>query len=144
LGTPKKDQWREGYRLAEKRDIVFEEYPKKNLQKYLDKISDEALEALKFMLKISAQKRGTANEVLRMPFFSKDDFTPSTQESRDKHSPDFSQSSPNTIRAPLNASRTKNTQASTINQKNRSSSHSRRGPGPKYKSDSIGSGTIDS
>ena len=54
LGTPKKDQWREGYRLAEKREIVFEDYPKKNLQKYLGDISDEALEAIKFMLKISA------------------------------------------------------------------------------------------
>ena len=31
LGTPKKDQWREGYRLAEKREINFEDYPKKNL-----------------------------------------------------------------------------------------------------------------
>jgi hypothetical protein len=31
LGTPKKDQWREGYRLAEKREIVFNEYPKRNL-----------------------------------------------------------------------------------------------------------------
>ena len=34
--------------------MVFEEYPKKNLQKYLDRIGDEALEAIKFMLKISA------------------------------------------------------------------------------------------
>ena len=33
LGTPKKDQWREGYRLAEKREMEFEDYPKKNLQK---------------------------------------------------------------------------------------------------------------
>jgi len=54
LGTPKKDQWREGYRLAEKREMTFEDYPKKNLQKYLDRIGDEALEAIKFMLKISA------------------------------------------------------------------------------------------
>ena len=54
LGTPKKDQWREGYRLAEKREMEFEDYPKKNLQKYLDRIGDEALDAIKFMLKISA------------------------------------------------------------------------------------------
>lgn len=54
LGTPKKDQWREGYRLAEKREMAFEDYPKKNLQKYLDRIGDEALDAIKFMLKISA------------------------------------------------------------------------------------------
>ena len=54
LGTPKKDQWREGYRLAEKRDIVFQEYPKKNISKLLDGISDEALESVKYMLKISS------------------------------------------------------------------------------------------
>ena len=54
LGTPKRDQWREGYRLAEKREIVFSEYPKKNLQKYLPGIGDEALLAVKNMLKISS------------------------------------------------------------------------------------------
>ena len=54
LGTPKKDQWREGFRLAEKREMTFEDYPKKNLQKHLDRISDEALDAIKCMLKISA------------------------------------------------------------------------------------------
>jgi serine/threonine protein kinase len=31
LGTPKRDQWREGFKLAEKREIVFNEHPKKNL-----------------------------------------------------------------------------------------------------------------
>ena len=69
LGTPKRDQWREGYRLAEKREIVFNEYPKKNLQKYLPGIGDEALLAVKNMLKISSQKRGNATEVLALPFF---------------------------------------------------------------------------
>ena len=31
LGTPKKDQWREGFKLAEKREMVFNEHSKKNL-----------------------------------------------------------------------------------------------------------------
>ena len=148
LGTPKKDQWREGYRLAEKREIVFEEYPKKNLQKYLDKISEDALECVKLMLKISAQKRGTASEVLALPFFSKDEFTPSTQESRDKrgtNSPEFSQSPPNTTGAPLIAVRGKHqSQAGGLNQPNWGSSRSRAGAGPQMKPDSAGSAALDS
>jgi hypothetical protein len=54
LGTPKKDQWREGYRLAEKRDIEFQDYPKKNISKLLDGIGEEALDSVKYMLKISS------------------------------------------------------------------------------------------
>lgn len=78
LGTPKKDQWREGYRLAEKREITFNEYPKRNLQKYLHGIGDEALAAIKLMLKISGQKRGNASDILSQPFFKNTDLTPST------------------------------------------------------------------
>jgi serine/threonine protein kinase len=54
LGTPKPDQWREGYRLAEKRDVKFVDYSKKNLQKYLGECSDSAFDAIKLMLKISS------------------------------------------------------------------------------------------
>lgn len=70
LGTPKPDQWREGYRLAETRDMVFTEHPKKNVSKILSGIGDEALEAIKLMLKISPQKRGSASQVLKMPYFA--------------------------------------------------------------------------
>ena len=59
LGTPKKDQWREGFKLAEKREMVFNEHSKKNLQKYLVGMGDQSYEAIKLMLKISSQKRGT-------------------------------------------------------------------------------------
>jgi hypothetical protein len=59
----------EGYRLAEKREITFNEYSKKNLQKYLPGIGDEALLAVKNMLKISSQKRGNASDILQTPFF---------------------------------------------------------------------------
>jgi protein kinase len=54
LGTPKRDQWREGYKLAEKREITFNEHTKKNLQKFLTDISDPAYECVKLMLKISS------------------------------------------------------------------------------------------
>jgi hypothetical protein len=54
LGTPTKEQWREGYRLAEKRNLEFNQYPKKILSKYLEGIGEDALDAVKLMLKISA------------------------------------------------------------------------------------------
>lgn len=50
--------------MAEKREIVFNDYPKKNLQKHLPGIGDDALQAVKFMLKISGQKRGNASDIL--------------------------------------------------------------------------------
>jgi hypothetical protein len=75
--------------------MEFEDYPKKNLQKHLEGIGDEALEAVKLMLKISAQKRGTAAQALELPFFLTPDIkTPSTQETHSKHSPAFSSQSP--------------------------------------------------
>lgn len=39
--------------MAEKRQIQFEDYQKKNLAKYLNGISAEGLEAIKIMVKIS-------------------------------------------------------------------------------------------
>jgi serine/threonine protein kinase len=60
LGTPKSDQWREGYKLAEKRQIIFTDYAKQNLQKVIPNISSYAVDTLKCMLKISAQKRFSA------------------------------------------------------------------------------------
>lgn len=82
-------------------------------------ISDDALEVLKLMLKISAQKRGTAAQVLQLPFFAKDNLkTPSTQESRTKLSRDHSLKSP-----------TANSQVMSILNKDRSSSNSNNGIG---------------
>ena len=78
LGTPKKDQWREGYKLAEKHEITFTEYPKKNLMSIMPYMTEDAHEAMKMMLKISSQKRGSASQVLLMQFF-KQDITPLTQ-----------------------------------------------------------------
>jgi hypothetical protein len=47
LGTPTRDQWREGYKLAEKRDVQFETYVAKSLGKFLPGISEEALAVIK-------------------------------------------------------------------------------------------------
>lgn len=35
LGTPSRENWRDGYKLADKRDVQFEIYPGKSLGKYL-------------------------------------------------------------------------------------------------------------
>lgn len=77
LGTPKRDQWREGYKLAEKHEITFTEFPKKNLQSIMPYMSEDAHEVMKLMLKISSQKRGSASQILLMQFF-KQDITPLT------------------------------------------------------------------
>lgn len=79
LGTPTREQWRDGYKLADKRDVEFEQYPAKNLGKYLPGISEEGLEAIKLMLKISAHNRGTASQILSLPFFQTEVFTPTSQ-----------------------------------------------------------------
>lgn len=46
LGTPTKDNWREGYKLAEKKDMRFQNYIAKPLGKYLPSISEDALEVI--------------------------------------------------------------------------------------------------
>lgn len=69
LGTPKYDQWREGYRLAERRGIAFNEYSRRQFNTIFPAASEQAQEAMKIMLRISAQKRGTASEVLALPIF---------------------------------------------------------------------------
>ena len=59
--------------------MEFNDYPKRNLQKYLPGIGEEALTAIKYMLKISSQKRGNGSDVLAMPFFKNTNLiTPST------------------------------------------------------------------
>ena len=76
LGTPSREQWRDGYQLADKRSYVMTIYNGKNLGKILPGIGDEALEALKQMLKVSAQDRATAAQLLKMPFFAGPDASP--------------------------------------------------------------------
>lgn len=70
--------WRDGYKLADKREVKFDTYAAKPLGKYLPGISEEGLEAIKLMLKISAHNRGTAAQVLSLPFFESGVFTPSS------------------------------------------------------------------
>ena len=68
------------------------------LGKYLPGISEDALEVIKSMLKISAHNRATASMALAMPFFDSKVFTPSSQ--NDSHynvAANMSQSPPNTM-----------------------------------------------
>ena len=83
--------------MAEKREIVFNDYPKRNLQKHLHGIGDDALQSVKFMLKISGQKRGNASDILVLPFFksSPTDCTPTTQETYSMQSPQYTIKAPN-------------------------------------------------
>lgn len=97
LGTPSREQWRDGYKLAEKRDVHFDRYVARPLGKYLPGISEDALEVIKAMLKISAHNRATASMALAMPFFDSKVFTPSSQDSHYNTAANMSQSPPNTM-----------------------------------------------
>jgi serine/threonine protein kinase len=63
LGTPKFEQWREGYKLAQKRKINLEDmqYKKQSMKALVPRASTEALAMLKLMFKINPKKRPTAS-----------------------------------------------------------------------------------
>ena len=71
MGTPSVSEWREGYKLAQKRNIKLEtmSYKKKNLKSVIANLSDEAVKVLKKMLKVNPVKRYTARQLLEEPYF---------------------------------------------------------------------------
>ncbi|CDW82802.1 cyclin-dependent kinase f-4-like [Stylonychia lemnae] len=71
LGTPRLEQWREGYKLAQKRNIKLEEmaYKKQPMKNLIPSASSDALEIFKLMFKINPGKRVTAQQLLQEPYF---------------------------------------------------------------------------
>lgn len=104
LGTPTREQWRDGYKLAEKRDVHFDRYVARPLGKFLPGISNDALDVIKAMLKISSHNRATAAQALSMPFFDSKVFTPSSQGSRFNQAANMSQSPPNNMHSYMKTS----------------------------------------
>lgn len=72
LGTPKPVQWKEGYKLAEKKGLNLESmnYQKQSMKLLVPTASPEAQELLKQMLKISPNKRPSAKLLLDSPLFT--------------------------------------------------------------------------
>uniref|UniRef100_A0A336M7F5 non-specific serine/threonine protein kinase n=1 Tax=Culicoides sonorensis TaxID=179676 RepID=A0A336M7F5_CULSO len=69
LGTPDKNDWPEGYRLASVIQFQFPECPKVPLETLITRASDEGQQMMKDMLLWDPDRRPTAQQSLKYPFF---------------------------------------------------------------------------
>ncbi|KAL4480945.1 hypothetical protein ABPG73_020966 [Tetrahymena malaccensis] len=70
MGTPSKEEWPEGYKLASGVGYNFPQYKPQPLQELIPNASPEAIDLLQKMLRYSPQKRISAYAALQHPFFS--------------------------------------------------------------------------
>lgn len=71
MGTPAKEQWREGYELAAKRGFTFTEHKKIPLKFLFEDVSIDCLDILDSMFQINPQNRPTAHHILEEPYFKR-------------------------------------------------------------------------
>ncbi|XP_071965164.1 serine/threonine-protein kinase MAK-like [Antedon mediterranea] len=69
LGTPKKEDWNEGYQLANKMNFKFPQCVSTPLKSLIGNASPEAINLLKDMLHWNPQKRPTATQCLKYSYF---------------------------------------------------------------------------
>ncbi|XP_022092624.1 serine/threonine-protein kinase MAK-like [Acanthaster planci] len=69
LGTPKKDEWSEGYKLAANMNFKFPQCVPVPLKTLIPNASNDALALMKDMLAWNPQKRPTIMQALRYPYF---------------------------------------------------------------------------
>ncbi|XP_069586762.1 serine/threonine-protein kinase MAK isoform X2 [Ranitomeya imitator] len=69
LGTPKKNDWSEGYQLAAAMNFRFPQCIPINLKTLIPNASEEALTIMRDMLQWDPKKRPTAVQALRYPYF---------------------------------------------------------------------------
>ncbi|XP_065669050.1 serine/threonine-protein kinase ICK isoform X2 [Hydra vulgaris] len=69
MGTPSKDDWPEGYQLANAMNFKFPNMVATPLKQLIPNASKEGLQLLEDMLNWNPQKRPTAQQALRYPFF---------------------------------------------------------------------------
>ncbi|XP_073422817.1 serine/threonine-protein kinase MAK isoform X2 [Dendrobates tinctorius] len=69
LGTPKKNDWSEGYQLAAAMNFRFPQCIPINLKTLIPNASEEALAIMRDMLQWDPKKRPTAIQALRYPYF---------------------------------------------------------------------------
>lgn len=69
LGTPKQEDWEEGYRLAMSMNFRWPQCVPTNLKTLIPNASNEAIQLMKDMLLWNPNKRPTAAQCLRYPYF---------------------------------------------------------------------------
>ena len=70
LGTPKYDQWPEGYRLMENLNMQFPNCNRKDLRNLFFDISDEGINFLEYIFQYDPAKRPSANDLLGHPYLN--------------------------------------------------------------------------
>ena len=70
LGTPKREDWPEGYRLMESLKMEFPQYKRKNFHNLFFDISEEAINFLEYIFIYDSVKRPSANDLLNHPYLS--------------------------------------------------------------------------
>ncbi|NXE50017.1 ICK kinase, partial [Casuarius casuarius] len=69
LGTPKKNDWPEGYQLASSMNFRWPQCVPNNLKTLIPNASSEAVQLMRDMLQWDPKKRPTASQALRYPYF---------------------------------------------------------------------------
>ncbi|XP_025026934.1 serine/threonine-protein kinase ICK isoform X1 [Python bivittatus] len=69
LGTPKKNDWPEGYQLAGTMHFRWPQCVPNNLKTLIPNASSEAIQLMRDMLQWDPKKRPTASQALRYPYF---------------------------------------------------------------------------
>ncbi|XP_062839026.1 serine/threonine-protein kinase ICK [Anolis carolinensis] len=69
LGTPKKNDWSEGYQLAGTMNFRWPQCVPNNLKTLIPNASSEAIQLMRDMLQWDPKKRPTASQALRYPYF---------------------------------------------------------------------------
>ncbi|XP_054448088.1 serine/threonine-protein kinase MAK isoform X3 [Pteronotus mesoamericanus] len=69
LGTPKKNDWPEGYQLASAMNFRFPQCVPINLKTLIPNASNEAIQLMTEMLNWNPKKRPTASQALKHPYF---------------------------------------------------------------------------
>ncbi len=70
LGTPKFDQWPEGYRLIKNLNMQFPNYNRKDLRNLFYDISDEGINFLECIFQYDSEKRPAAKDLLKHPYLN--------------------------------------------------------------------------
>lgn len=79
LGSPKKSDWPEGFKLASQIGFSFPKFVSTSLSTIIPNASDEAIDLMEKMLQFDPQKRPTASQCLEHDYFK--DFVSPTQNS---------------------------------------------------------------